>query len=53
MSSKQEPQAKPREIVFEAGYERMKEIGAASTRATSRSPRCATSTPRARDSAAR
>jgi exodeoxyribonuclease VII small subunit len=28
MSSKQQPQAKPREIVFEAGYERMKEIGA-------------------------
>ena len=27
MSSKQEPQVKPREIVFEAGYERMKEIG--------------------------
>ncbi len=28
MSSKQEAQAKPREIVFETGYERMKEIGA-------------------------
>ena len=27
MSSTQEGQAKPREIVFEAGYERMKEIG--------------------------
>jgi|tagenome__1003787_1003787.scaffolds.fasta_scaffold20315497_2 exodeoxyribonuclease VII small subunit len=27
MSSKQESQVKPREIVFEAGYERMKEIG--------------------------
>jgi exodeoxyribonuclease VII small subunit len=28
MSSKQNPHAKPRAIVFEAGYERMKEIGA-------------------------
>ncbi len=27
MSSKQESQVKPREIVFETGYERMKEIG--------------------------
>jgi exodeoxyribonuclease VII small subunit len=28
MSSKQEQQSKPREIAFETGYERMKEIGA-------------------------